>query len=63
MLKKCSTDQSFIRKRNTTYKIGTLEIGHNLERFFFGKYLPLNFMTLIFGIKVCNLDEDVLIFS
>ena len=26
MLKKCSTDQSFIRKRNTTYKIGTLGI-------------------------------------
>ena len=24
MLKKCSTDQSCIRKRNTTYKIGTL---------------------------------------
>ena len=24
MLKKCSTDQSFIRKRNTTFKIGTL---------------------------------------
>jgi hypothetical protein len=23
MLKKCSTDQSFIRKRNTIYKIGT----------------------------------------
>ena len=24
MSKKCSTDQRFIRKRNTTYKIGTL---------------------------------------
>ena len=24
MLKKCSTDQRFIRKRKTTYKIGTL---------------------------------------
>ena len=24
MVKKCSTDQRFIRKRNTTYKIGTL---------------------------------------
>ena len=24
MLKKCSTDQSFIWKRNTTYKIGIL---------------------------------------
>ena len=24
MLKKCSTDQSIIRKRNTTYEIGTL---------------------------------------
>ena len=24
MFKKCSTDQSCIRKRNTTYKIGTL---------------------------------------
>ena len=24
MLKKCSTDQRFIRKGNTTYKIGTL---------------------------------------
>jgi hypothetical protein len=26
MSKKCSTDQSFIRKRNTTNKIGTLDI-------------------------------------
>ena len=26
MLKKCSTDQSLIRKRNTTYKIGTLKL-------------------------------------
>ena len=25
MWKKCSTDQRFIRKRNTTYKIGTLD--------------------------------------
>ena len=24
MLKKCSTDQRFIRKRNATYKLGTL---------------------------------------
>ena len=24
MIKKCSTDQRFIRKRNTTYEIGTL---------------------------------------
>ena len=27
MFKKCSTDQRFIRKRNTTYKIHTLEYG------------------------------------
>ena len=27
MVKKCSTDQRFIRKRNTIYKIGTLENG------------------------------------
>ena len=26
MSKKCSTDQRFIRKRNTTYKIGTLRL-------------------------------------
>ena len=26
MFKKCSTDQRFIRKRNTTYEIGTLVI-------------------------------------
>ena len=25
MFKKCSTDQRFIRKRNTAYEIGTLE--------------------------------------
>ena len=31
MLKKCSTDQSCIRKRNTTYKIGTLTSGGGLK--------------------------------
>ena len=31
MLRKRSTDQSFIRKRNTTYKIGTLT--HTLKNF------------------------------
>ena len=28
MAKKCSTDQRFIRKRNTTYKIHTLALNH-----------------------------------
>ena len=30
MIKKCSTDQSFIRKRNTTYRIHTLEKKNSL---------------------------------
>ena len=32
MFKKCSTDQRFIRKRNATYKIGTLiALSHSLK--------------------------------
>ena len=32
MVKKCSTDQRFIQKRNTTYKIGTLiALSHSLK--------------------------------
>ena len=35
MFKKCSTDQSFIRKRNTTYKIGTLMAKQDADSYHF----------------------------
>ena len=42
MSKKCSTDQSFIRKQNTTYKIGTLPVlmveRHKIKEIFFLYY-------------------------
>ena len=62
MLSKCSTDQRFIQKRNTTYKIGTLE--KCLQYFVYcsaRKYTIYYFFTLkmksvskniIFGLKM-----------
>ena len=52
MSKKCSTDQRFIRKRNTTYKIGTL---HSIG----GIFDPpsCNFLVNLFGWKI-NLGLD-----
>ena len=44
MWKKCSTDQRFIRKRNTTYKIGTLDYVHiqaRRKRFYIYEALKL----------------------
>ena len=41
MLKKCSTDQRFIQKRNTTYEIGTVAL-------FFFKYGIFSNISLFF---------------
>ena len=51
-VKKSSTDQRFIRKRNTTYKIGTL---HSIG----GIFDPpsCNFLVNLFGWKI-NLGLD-----
>ena len=54
MVKKCSTDQRFIRKRNTTYKVGTLL---NWLFILSGYYnMEISFKSFL-GIGVCFLSS------
>ena len=52
MFKKCSVDQRFIRKRNTTYKIGTL-VGFTLS----GQILMLFHKGIDTEIKLYTFSE------
>ena len=49
MSKKCSTDQRFIRKRNTTYKIGTLTLSTRNMKILQGLPLGIDIMYLVLG--------------